>query len=210
MGKGNTQLTNQKQINKGRRAFRIDDNVLLSISIIPDDQLKDTLKRFPEKLAELEALNNFSDSTKVLTDQFILVRRRYPEVAKYLKILDDKINTLARRQFTTCSTYPDLSWHEVNISANGIRFNHEKELNVNTYLELRLQLSQVSKYILAYGKVVRCEQSDKDSNDYSIAVEFTHINVEDRESIHIHVRGKEIRLIREKNLMEDMDNVDAS
>ena len=210
MAKGNTQLADQKKINKGRRAFRIDDNVLLSLRIIPDDQLKDTLKRFPEKLAELEALNNFSDSTKVLTDQFALVRRRYPEVAKYLKILDDKINTLARRQFTTCSTYPDLSWHEVNISASGIRFDHEKKLDVDTYLELRLQLSQVSKYILAYGKVVRCEQPNEDANEYSIAVEFTHINVEDRESIHVHVRGKEIRFIRERNWMEDMDRADES
>ncbi len=192
------------QSNESRAAFRIDDNVLLSIRIIPDDQLEEALKRFPEKLAELQALNSFSDSTQVLTDQFALLRRRYPEVAKYLKILDDKINTLARRQFSTCSMIPDLSWYEVNISANGIRFNHGKKLKVGQYLELRLQFSQVSNYILAYGKIVRCEQVTDKTDEYSIAVEFTHINIEDRESIHIHVRGKEIKLIREKALLQEL------
>ncbi len=191
-----------KSSSEGRSAFRIDDNILLSLRIIPDDQIEETLKRFPENYAELQLLNNFSDSTKSLTDQFALVRRRYPEVAKYLKILDDKINTLARRQFATCSVIPDLCWYEVNISASGIRFNHDEQLKLGSYLEFRLQLSQVSKYILAYGKSVRCEQSSENMDQYSIAVEFTHINIEDREAIHTHVRGKEIKLIREKSLMQ--------
>lgn len=191
-----------KSSSEGRSAFRIDDNILLSLRVIPDDQVEETLKRFPENYAELQLLNNFSDSTKSLTDQFALVRRRYPEVAKYLKILDDKINTLARRQFAVCSVIPDLCWHEVNISASGIRFNHNEQLKLGSYMELRLQFTQVSNYILAYGKSVRCDQSSEDTGQYSIAVEFTHINVEDREAIHTHVRGKEIKLIREKSLIQ--------
>ena len=205
MNKSEIKITAIKSNNEGRGAFRIDDNVLLSLRVIPDDQRDEALRRFPEKLAELQALNSFSDSTQVLTDQFALVRRRYPEIAKYLQVLDDKINTLARRQFTTCSIIPDLSWHEVNISATGIRFNYEKQLKLGAYLELRLQLTQVSKYILAYGKIVRCEQAEDNPDLNTIAVEFSHINIEDRESIHTHVRGKEIKLIREKSLMQELN-----
>ncbi len=190
--------------NEDRGAFRIDDNILLSLRIIPENQLEDTLKRYPEKLSELQMLNSFSDSSKVLTNQFALVSRRYPEVAKYLKILDDKINTLARRQFNTCSVIPDLNWYEVNISASGLRFPYDKPLSAGLYLELRLQFSHISNYILAYGKIVRCEQIKDKENIFSIAVEFTHINADDRESIHTHVRGKEIKLIREKNLMQEI------
>ena len=185
---------------ESRSAFRIDDNILLSLRVIPDDQIEEILKKYPENNAELQLLNNFSDSSKALTDQFGLVRRRYPEVAKYLKILDDKINTLARRQFSACSMIPDLNWHEVNISASGIRFNYEKQLNTGSYLELRLQLSQISNYILAYGEIVRCDLTEEVKDLYTIGVEFTHINIEDREAIHTHVRGKEIKLMREKNL----------
>lgn len=205
MDKDKLKLAPAKQKDEGRSAFRIDDNILLSLRVIPDNQLDEALKRYTEKSAELQALNNFSDTTNALTDQFALVRRRYPEVAKYLKILDDKINTLARRHFTTCSVIPDLYWHEVNISATGIRFDYEKLLKVGSYLELRLQLSQVSNYILSYGKIVRCEPALDMSGQYSIAVEFTHINIEDREAIHTHVRGKEIRLIREKNMMQEIN-----
>ena len=136
----------------------------------------------------------------MLTDQFALVRRRYPEVAKYLKTLDEKINILAKRQFSSCSMVPDLNWHEVNISASGIRFNYEKKLNIDSYIEMRLQLSQISNYILAYGKIVRCGLDDEVKGLFTIGVEFTHIGLEDREAIHMHVRGKEIKLIREKNL----------
>ena len=180
-----------------RSAFRIDDNILLSIYFIPDDQLEEVLKKYPENNAELQLLNSFSDSSKTLTDQFGLLRRRYPEVAKYLTILDEKINILARRQFSYCSITPDFSWHEVNISASGIRFNHEKKLKINSYLEMRLQLSQLSNFILAYGKIVRCVVDKEKKDQYIVGVEFTHINHEDREAIHSHVRGKEIKLIRE-------------
>ena len=185
---------------ENRSAFRIDDNILLSLRHIPDDKIIEILKKYPENNAELQLLNNFSDSSKALTDQFALVRRRYPEVARYLKILDDKINTLARKQFTECSMITDLNWHEVNISASGIRFDYYKELNAGSYLELRLQLSQLSNFILAYGKIVRCEKAEGDEDQFSIGVEFSHISAEDREAIHTHVRGKEIKLIREKNL----------
>ena len=196
-------LTPQESLHGGRSAFRIDDNILFSMRIIPDARVEETLKKYPESYAELQLINSFGDSSKSLTDQFALVRRRYPEVAKYLKILDDKINTLAKKQFTVGSTIPDLNWQEVNISASGIRFNHNEQLKVGSYLELRLQLTQMSNYILAYAKTVRCEQNSENTGDYSIAVEFTHINIEDREAIHTHVRGKEIKLIREKNLMQE-------
>ncbi len=184
---------------ENRSAFRIDDNILLSLRLIPDDQIQDVLKKYPENNSELQLLNNFTDTSKVLTDQFALVRRRYPEVAKYLTLLDDKINTLARRQFSGCSMIPDLNWHEVNISASGISFNYDDSLSKGSYVELRLQLSQISNYILAYGKIVRCEQAEQHENQFTIGLEFTHINAEDREAIHTHVRGKEIKLIRERN-----------
>ena len=185
---------------ENRSAFRIDDNILLSLRIIPDEQINEVLKKYPENNAELQLLNSFSDSSKALTDQFALLRRRYPEVAKYLKILDEKINTLARRQFSSCSMIPDLNWHEVNISASGIRFNYDEKIKIGSYLELRLQLSQISNFILAYGKIARCDLDNENKGQFTIGVEFTHINLEDREAIHTHVRGKEIRLIREKNL----------
>ena len=200
MDKSNTlSETTSDSTAENRSAFRIDDNILLSLRVIPDQQIEDVLKKYPENNAELQLLNSFSDSSKALTDQFALLRRRYPEVAKYLKILDDKINTLARRQFSSCSMIPDLNWHEVNISASGIRFDYEDPLNIGSYLELRLQLSQMSNFILAYGKIVRCDKGEENKL-FTVGVEFTHINHEDREAIHTHVRGKEIRLIREKNL----------
>ena len=93
MGKENTQEVNVSDTSiENRSAFRIDDSILLSLRVIPDDQIQDFLKKYPENNAELQLLNDFSDSSKALTDQFALLRRRYPEVAKYLKILDDKIN----------------------------------------------------------------------------------------------------------------------
>ncbi len=200
MKKSNTLTeTSNGLIEENRSAFRIDDNILLSLRIIPDEQIEDILKKYPENNAELQLLNSFSDSSKALTDQFVLLRRRNPEVAKYLKILDDKINTLARQQFTNCSMIPDLHWHEVNISASGMRFDYDKPLKIGSYLEFRLQLSQMSNFILAYGRIVRCDDCERD-NQFNVGAEFTHINHEDREAIHAHVRGKEIRLIREKNL----------
>ncbi len=200
MSNADTQLDNANDSSiENRNAFRINDNILLSLRLIPDDQLEEVLKKYPENNAELQLLNNFSDSSKVLTDQFALVRRRYPEIAKYLKVMDDKINTIARRQFSECSMIPDLNWREVNISASGLRFYYDKRLNIGSYLELRLQLSQISKYILAYGKIVRSEVEGEEEGLFTIGVEFTEISLEDREAIHTHVRGKEIRLIREKN-----------
>jgi len=192
---------NKTVIRENRGAFRIDDNILLSLRKIPAERVQEILNKYPEYNAELQLLNNFTDSSKVLTDQFALLRRRYPEVAKYLQTLDEKINTLASMQFSSSSMIPDLNWHEVNISASGLRISYEKPLNLDTYLELRLQLSQLSNYILAYGKIVRCSKSDEIEGRYIIGLEFTHINVEDREAIHQHVRGKEIKLIREQKLI---------
>ena len=104
MRKINTHVDNTEDASiENRNAFRVDDSILLSLHLIPDDKIQEVLKKYPENNAELQLLNNFSDSSKALIDQFALVRRRYPEIAKYLKILDEKINTLARRQFSECS-----------------------------------------------------------------------------------------------------------
>lgn len=186
---------------ENRAAYRIDDNILLSLRVIPDDKVEDVIKRFPEVYAELQLLNQFTDTSNALTDQFALVRRRYPEVAKYLELLDQKINTLSRRQFAVCSVIPDLRWYEVNLSAGGLRFSHEEKIEVGSFLEMRLQMSPVSSYILAYGKVVRCEVSEESDKKYIIAAEYSHMDPEDREAIHTHVRGKEMKLIRKKHLL---------
>jgi len=183
-----------------RDAFRVNDNILLSMKPIPVYEVDKTLAEFPEKYEQIKLMNQFTDASNAVIDQFALVRRRHPEVAKYLELLDNKINALSKREFSTLSSVSNLQLKEVNISAGGLRFLHTEQISKGSFLELTIKLSTSSHCLLIYGEVLRCESINNSDNPFEVACKFIQIDHDDREIIHSHIRHLEMKLIRKKSV----------
>ncbi len=95
-----------------------------------------------------------------------------------------------KQQFTTRIRVSNLDemlgWNLVvsrNLSAGGILFNFDREIPMDTPVELKIQFPLLRDPIFCKGKVVRVQRSELPSI-YSIAALFTHIDTPFVETIN--------------------------
>ena len=81
-----------------------------------------------------------------------------------------------------------------DISASGIKFASSEKMPIGAFIELHIKVPVIDKFIVAIGKVVRCDQEGKD--DYGIALAFIWINKMDKELIDGYVKGKKLKELR--------------
>jgi len=81
-----------------------------------------------------------------------------------------------------------------DISASGIRFTAQEKLTIGSFLELRIKIPTINKFLAATGKVIRCDIGAK--NNFEIAVSFIWINKRDKELIDKYVKNKRLEELR--------------
>lgn len=72
-----------------------------------------------------------------------------------------------------------------NIGAGGVYFCSDKEIKLNSLLDLHIDFPATKTPIKCNGKVVRVNESKKDSI-FNIAAVFTDINDKDKEAINTY------------------------
>ncbi len=84
---------------------------------------------------------------------------------------------------------------EASISASGIAFPVEENLEVNTLLALDLLLRPSSNHVNIIGRVVSCESLSEDGLFY-LRVEFNEMSDQDRETLIQHIVQRQGVLLR--------------
>lgn len=170
-----------------RHYYRINDRVHLRVRLLSEHEFQ-TLHRGPLGADEATGV---STELRALTQQMAktlaTLRKSQPEVARYLEMLDKKIDLLARKVDKPAERLiPDTP---VNLGTGGMAFWKGEPMAIDTKLEIRLILFPSYTRITALGVVVRCDEEPRRDDDhrFRIGMEFARLSESERESLARHL-----------------------
>jgi c-di-GMP-binding flagellar brake protein YcgR len=154
-----------------RQFYRIEHQVAIEYKLVPEAEVMDSARPYQFDvsphfllLSELQAMD---------TDTGHLLRKigeKQPEVSAYLKLLDTKINRIARSLVSEeLKDTGSLRMHNINLSEGGLSFDCDDNLPLGQYLALKLVFPDSLLGLLLYATVQRNEAID---GGYQIGIEF--------------------------------------
>jgi len=179
-----------------RRFFRIDDTISLSYRFIDEAVAHLGLK----PANHLPTEYSLAATLDVLSQEALRIMQRLDkqndELLELYKVLDAKINAVAKVAMFRAGNICDENCQEVNLSAAGVAFQQSSPMEIGQNLALEMYLPSSMALIMVYGKVVNCESPEPDR--YLISVDFTHIKEEDQELLIKHVVRRQWQQLQEK------------
>ncbi|WP_305907721.1 PilZ domain-containing protein [Methylomarinum sp. Ch1-1] len=181
-----------------RRFFRIEDKVNLVYKVV-DENTVTALSHVSDDLLSncslAAALDAMSQEARIIGAR---LEKNQPEIFEYLKIIDTKINLLAQALTMQGNQFGEHDSRDVNISASGLAFAADEELQPGRFLEIRIMLTSCMAVIVAYGKVIYCQRNEEGGDyPYFVGVDYVNMKDDDRELLIKHVVKKQMQQIRE-------------
>jgi len=190
-----------------REFFRIDDSVRVSYRLLDADQRQDRLGAMEQGLeGPLTIMTRLQSISQQLSASLHRIEQQNPDVADYLKALDDKITLLGQSFLAEETDLMDQPSTAVNLSAGGLALESTEALEAGTQVEIKLLLLPTYTGIVAFGEVVGSERvGGNPGYPYRLRVNFTHIRENDREALIRHIlrrQGQMLRRQRERHELE--------
>jgi hypothetical protein len=192
----NMPLSNEER----REFFRINDRTFIDFSEIEVDDIKRISHsiRSPktsDKNSEKAQLDSIQTVFNHLTDTINQTDR---EVARALRMLDEKINLIAqnvrRQQSANNGRHPV----DVNLSGGGIAFMTDQPYQPKDAFEINLELIPSGNLIHSIANVVACTKITGASSDkpYYLRLVFSHMNEYDRNLLVKHTLTRQAETLR--------------
>ena len=192
----------QKQENQERRQyFRIEDSVRLSYQQVSQAELAARLAEHSQDTQnQFTVLGSLHTITQEMSGVLRKVESQTPEVARYLKALDRKIELLGRALLNHNEDLLEQPAKAVNLSASGISFDASEPLEAGSLLEIKLLLLPDYVGMLIYGEVVTSEGNSADDSGprFCTRVNFTHLREEDQDMLIRHVLQRQSEYLRKR------------
>ncbi len=184
------------QNNERRDFFRIEDEVSMELTPYHGDDALPSLAQLNENLPEsfltLNQLRKLDNDNKQLLRN---IQDKHRDIAQYLKVQNDKLEIFARLIISQLSG--GFVNRVVNISGNGLAFDYEQELAVDTLCVLTLMLQPDCYGFACIAKVIKCEA---DKGRYRIALEFKDIKTADQDELVRHITRLQSQQLRKERL----------
>lgn len=178
-----------------RRFYRIDDEILLRIDAISESEAEARLKDFLENQHAFSLRNNFNLQIEQHIADFKRISQKMPELGRYLAVLQSQIDALSERQ-DRGDFGASLTGKLVNLSAQGIAFNHDEAPDQGSLVELSMKLIPSGIMLVIIARVVRLTPSTEDSEGKNrIALDFEYIHEADREILVKYVHSKQMKTL---------------
>lgn len=188
--------------NADRRAyFRINDRLLIDIKLLEPEAAwelgKLIVSSAPHASHPHQQLSSLETAFHHLTDQIGHADR---DVARALRMLDEKINLLANNVQHLLQPIDDTQAQAVNLSAGGISILSDQVIAPKTPVEVNMTLLPSGIAIRAIAKVISCEQllSAQDGKGFSLRLAFTHMNENDRNILVKHTLTRQAENLRQQ------------
>ncbi|HSH28514.1 MAG TPA: PilZ domain-containing protein [Thiohalobacter sp.] len=187
-----------------REYFRLDDEVLLDYARIDETQIAALRERIFDRVVDrFSVAATFATSSRTMSRILSSFSAGQPDLARYLKMMDQKLNQLARLFVIEEMNAGEHSVTQVNLSAGGVVFPSTTEFSPDDMLQLRLALLPAMTGILAIVRVIYCERSAQGNGlPWQVAVEYEHIRESDRDLIASHLMAREAERLRERREQE--------
>jgi hypothetical protein len=177
-------------INERRGYFRIEDCLSLNYQEVAPAELPQRLEQMEQEMdSNFTVMSGLASISQQMSGVLHRIQADMPEVARYLKSLDQKVDLLGR---ALLSGGPELTAERsrpVNLSVSGMAFRSAEPLEEGAMLELRLLLFPSLTGFLTFGKVVGCDELEPADPDYShlIRISFTYMRESDRAVLARHI-----------------------
>jgi hypothetical protein len=119
-------------------------------------------------------------------------------VGLYLKMLDQKIDLLARYLVTQSKGDDLLHKETVSLSEGGITFYSHQNYDLGDYLHLTLILFPGFSSLSTIAEVKSVQDLEQKPAHYRIGAEFNVLLEADRKQLARHIRRKQSLLLRER------------
>lgn len=186
-----------------REYFRIDDSVKLSYREVEKEELPADLEELEYKASGgLTVMSRLNSISQQLSTALHRIEQNSPDVADYLKSLDQKLELLAQAFLSKENELIEQTDQPVNLSAGGMAVESPRPIGVGAWLEIKMLLFPSYAGILTYGEVVSCDSVE---NGYCIRVDFSYIRDGDRDALIRHIlrrQGEFLRRRREEKEQE--------
>lgn len=142
------------------------------------------------------------------------IKPKAAEIAQTLGLLNDKLNALINLLPLMSEQEQNIFEQPVrktNVSATGIAFFNDENLDEDAHLYLKLLLAPDYFYVAAFARVVRCEplRRPRDGFNYRVAVEFTLISDQHRELLVKYTMSRELALLRARRMAAEAEEEHA-
>ena len=190
----NRQASPDQQPAERRRFCRIDDDIILRYRVIGMQETPADIENLDVCLPNRLTLSStFASTTQQMQPLLAKIQEQSLEIAEYLRLIDRKLDLVARAFLLQEINVEEEPICRVNLSAGGIGFYEENPLATGTTLELELILLPSYVGILVYGKVAyrKHEPGVVAGLPFRIGVEFCKLRERDRDLIANHVLSRE-------------------
>lgn len=192
----NMPITNDER----REFFRINDRTFIDLNEIEADDIKrisHTIRspKTSDKNSEKAQLDSIQTVFNHLTDTINQTDR---EVARALRMLDEKINLIAqnvrRQQSANNGRHPI----DVNLSGGGVAFMSATQYQAKDAFEINLELIPSGNLIHAIANVVACSKiaGDKTDKPFYLRLVFSHMSEYDRNLLVKHTLTRQAETLR--------------
>jgi hypothetical protein len=190
-----------------RSYFRIDDTVRMSLREVPAEEIEQRLDEFEHDLADnFTVMSSLAAITSQMTMGLRRIENRDPDLAAYLRAIDQKIEVIGRAFLAQEPEAVSERAIPVNLSAGGMCVGVAEPFEVGAQLEIRMLLFPSFTGLMIYGSVVGCEPAPEDGEEHTglngyrhlARIEFTHIREQDRELLIRHLLRRQSDQLRER------------
>lgn len=182
-----------------REFFRINDRMVVSVHPITAAQAEAAIQETVDSITEPPSLSqqllSMQKSFNILTDHIGHADR---DIAKALRMLDDKLNLLAQ-SVQQLHTPIDLEAAvDVNLSAGGLALISDSYFEPRATLEVNIQLLPSGLPIHAITKVISCQpENDAAPGDsFYLRMTFIHLNEMDHDILVKHILNRQAEALR--------------
>ncbi|MES9990703.1 MAG: PilZ domain-containing protein [Candidatus Thiodiazotropha sp.] len=183
-----------------REFFRIDDSIQVSYRVIAQDELPSSIDEQLQGTDRFTVMTRLQTISQHLSAPLHRIEQREPDVADYLKALDEKINLLGQSFLADENELLNRPSRTVNLSAGGLAMDITEKLGVGDLVELKLLLLPSYTGIIAYGEVVGIEETaDADPTyPYHIRINYNLIRNSDQDALIRHITRRQGEMLRQR------------
>lgn len=182
----------QTQGNDRREFFRINDRVIVEFRPVEQEQATIIGQRLQSHTnrQDNQQLRTLESAFTHLVDQ---INHQDREVARALRMLDDKLNLIHRQMRNLVQPVETEKARDVNLSGGGMALISDQSVPPKTQLEVTLQLIPSAVIITAIARVISCMPVD---DGYHLRMAFVHMDEYDRNLLVKHTLSRQAEQLR--------------
>lgn len=195
-------MENMSEFNNDRRNFfRINDMVYIDVTELNYDEVSEVasaIKNPPSMDNDSQEKRQLSTIQASLTHLIEQINHTDRQVARALRLLDDKISIISHMVQRQQNTSDSRQMIESNLSGGGIAFMTDHQYTYKTTLDLRIELQPSGTIIHTIANVISCDKHyDAPKNTpYYLRLVFTHMSEYDRNFLVKHTLSRQAEMLR--------------